>query len=193
MPSPIRLVVGLGNPGLKYEHTRHNVGFEVLDRLAKDANLCFKRSFVLRGLVATWQSGPSRVRLLKPQTYMNASGLALRRAMKRDRLAPEQVLVVYDDVELPVGTLRLRKQGGAGGHNGMKSIVEALDGAKNFARLRVGVGPRPSGDQLIDYVLGRWPEADADAVEALLKSGAEAVTQALQGSLDEVMNQINAA
>ena len=192
MPSPIRLVVGLGNPGANYEHTRHNVGFEVLDRLAEMSDLRFKRSFLLRGRVSTWQSGPLRVRLLKPQTYMNASGLAVRKAMKRDRLAPEQVLVVFDDVELPVGKLRLRKQGGAGGHNGVKSIVDALDGAKNFARLRVGVGPRPSGDALIDYVLGRWPETDADAVNNLLNSGANAVTQAMQDSLDVVMNQINA-
>jgi PTH1 family peptidyl-tRNA hydrolase len=185
------IIVGLGNPGPKYQHTPHNLGFEVLDVFAGNKELRFRRAFGLPARVAAWHKTEPHFRLLKPTTYMNRSGLAVCKALKRWKCGPEQLLVVFDDVELPLGTLRLKKKGGAGGHNGMTSIVQELDNRTDFARLRIGAGPRPSGDQLVETLLNPWkPELTAQ-VEELRAKGADALEIILQNGLDRAMNTLN--
>ncbi len=185
------LIVGLGNPGPEYDQTPHNLGFEVLDVLAASKDLRFRRAFGLPARVASWQKAQPHIRLLKPVTFMNRSGVAVRKACRRWKCGPEQLLVVFDDVELPLGTLRLKKKGGGGGHNGMASIIQELDNRTDFARLRVGVGPRPSGDQLVDYLLNPWNPEDAAKVENVRRKGAEALEIILRDGVDRAMNSLN--
>jgi PTH1 family peptidyl-tRNA hydrolase len=192
MAPGIRLVVGLGNPGSRYAQTPHNIGFDVLEALAAREKLRFRRGFLLRGWVSTWQREPSPVFLLKPRTFMNRSGESVVRALRRWGLRPEEMLLVYDDLELPLGRLRLRKQGGAGGHNGVSSVIAALGGEKDFPRLRVGVGPRPAGDSLVEYVLGPWPATAMDQVSGATTRAVEAVSRALRDGVDAAMNEFNA-
>lgn len=191
--SSIRLIVGLGNPGERYENTPHNIGFEVLDRLAAEEGLRFRRAFGLQSGVSTWHVAGSRIRLLKPRTFMNASGVAVRKAVKRWKLPPEQVLLVYDEVSLPLGRLRIRPRGGAAGHNGVASVIRELDNMTDFPRLRLGVGPRPSGDKLIDYLLGRWDADKAPLVEAERRLGVSALRAVAREGVETAMNTFNAA
>lgn len=187
----IRLVVGLGNPGERYDHTPHNIGFEVLDTLAKRHELRFRRVFGLQAWGATWHVAESDVRLLKPRTFMNRSGVAVRKALRRWKVEPEEMLLVFDDVALPLGRLRIRKKGSAGGHNGVTSVIRELDNLEDFPRLRLGVGPRPSGDQLISYLLGRWsPEAETKVAE-LREQGALALERILRDGVTPAMNHFN--
>jgi len=192
MAPGIRLVVGLGNPGSRYAQTPHNIGFDVLEALAAREGLRFRRGFLLRGWAATWQRDPSPVRLLKPRTYMNRSGDSVARALRRWRLRPEEMLLVYDDLELPLGRLRMRKQGGAGGHNGVSSVIQGLGGASGFPRLRIGVGPRPAGNALVEYVLSPWPESAKDNVAGVIPRAVEAVSRALRDGVEAAMNEFNA-
>ena len=192
MSASIQLVVGLGNPGPKYDNTPHNIGFEALDVLAAQQNLRFRRGFGLRAWVSTWHRDPSAVRLVKPRTFMNRSGEAVARAVRRWNLSPENVLIVYDDLELPLGRLRLRKRGSAGGHNGVTSVIHGLGESQDFPRLRIGVGPRPSGEELIRYVLSPWKDEVAEQVSQTRNRAAEAITCALQGDFEAAMNQFNA-
>jgi PTH1 family peptidyl-tRNA hydrolase len=185
------IIVGLGNPGPRYDHTPHNLGFEVLDRFASTKGLRFKRSFLLPARGVSWQKSDPHFCLIKPTTFMNRSGLAVKKALKRWKCGPERLLVVYDDVELPLGSLRLKGKGGAGGHNGMTSIVQELDNRTDFARLRLGAGPRPPGDQLVDYLLNPWnPEVSSD-VEALREKGAAALDTILREGVEASMNILN--
>lgn len=190
MSSPV-ILVGLGNPGPQYDHTPHNLGFEVLDRFAQDKGLRFRSTFLLPARGTSWQKPPSRIHLLKPTTYMNRSGVAVRKALKRWKCGPEQLLVIYDDVELPLGTLRLKKKGGAGGHNGMSSIFQELDNRTDFARLRLGAGPRPPGEQLVDYLLSPWDPEQDSMVNELREKGAAALDLILQEGVDNAMNILN--
>lgn len=191
MSSSIQLVVGLGNPGRIYRDTPHNIGFEVLDLLAARQNLRFKRGFGLRSWVSTWHREPSSVRLLKPRTFMNRSGEAVARAVRKWKLSPENVLIVYDDLELPLGRLRLRKRGSAGGHNGITSVIRGLEDSQEFPRLRIGVGPRPPGEELIRYVLSPWKDEVQKQVEESRNRAADAVTFVLEGDFEAAMNQFN--
>lgn len=192
MSSRIQLAVGLGNPGPRYENTPHNIGFEALDRVARRAGIRFRRGFGLRGWVSTWQRDPHTVRLLKPRTFMNASGESVARAVRRWGLSPEQVLLVFDDLDLPLGRLRVRKRGGAGTHNGVASVIRCLDGSEAFPRVRVGVGPRPPGEDLVEYVLSPWPEDARERVDAIRERAADAVERVLRGDLQAAMNEFNA-
>ncbi len=188
----IRLVVGLGNPGVRYDNSPHNIGFEALDRLAELEGLRFRRSFRLPGRVSSWHNPRPSAWLLKPRTFMNSSGVAVAKALKRWGLAPQQVLVVYDDLELPLGRTRVRKRGGAGGHNGMRSVISELGDVEDFPRLRLGVGPRPKGEDLIDFVLSPWPPAQREQVDLLRVRAAEAIRCAVTEGVDLAMNQFNA-
>ncbi len=192
MSSGIRMVVGLGNPGAEYGNTPHNIGFEVLDTLAGRHGLRFRRALGLPAWDAVWQKGDSSFLLLKPRTFMNESGRAVARAMAAEKLSPEQVLVVYDDLALPLGRMRLRKNGSAGGHNGVSSVIQSLGGRQDFPRLRVGVGPRPPGDALVSYVLSPWPKDLTETVETSRERGADALEHLLREGFDATMNLYNA-
>jgi PTH1 family peptidyl-tRNA hydrolase len=170
--SALQLVVGLGNPGDKYAGTRHNVGFMALDRLAAASGVSFRQQGKLHAQMAEVGQGQARLRLLKPQTFMNDSGRSIRAALDWFSLQPQQVLVVVDDMDLPLGRLRLRASGSAGGHNGLRSTISHL-GTQDFPRLRIGIGA-PAADpserraRTVGHVLGRFAPAEMPLLEAVL-------------------------
>ena len=190
-----RLIVGLGNPGAKYERTRHNIGFEIVDALAKrfpDVSLAENKRF--QGAVGEFRSGGERIVLIKPTTYMNKSGQAVRAVLDWYKLDPNAVLVVYDDMDLPTGKLRMRLSGGAGGHNGMKSIISHL-GTKEFPRLRVGIGSTEKGEArdsaVVSHVLGRFSPEDRKIVDAVIPMAADAIDFSLRKGVERSMNLYN--
>ena len=166
------LVVGLGNPGSEYEKTRHNAGFMLMDRFCADCGVTLsQRKF--NGEFGTARVKGRTVYLLKPHTFMNLSGQSVVACMSFYHLPIESVIVIHDDLDLPVGDVRAKEGGGAGGHNGLKSII-ALTGKQEFGRIRMGIG-RPEHGDVVNYVLGRFPEADLEAFESSLKIGAESL------------------
>ena len=183
------IVAGLGNPGGKYENTRHNVGFHVVDTLADRMGVRVdeKKHFALcgKGILAG-----QRVVLLKPQTYMNNSGQSLRAAADFYKVAPEEIIVISDDIDLEQGQLRIRLKGSAGGHNGLKSIIQHL-GAQDFPRVRVGIGGKPEGWDLADYVLGQLKGNDAEAMQNAYHTAADAVEVMISEGGDIAMNRYN--
>ncbi len=185
-------MAGLGNPGPDYEHTRHNVGFEVVDRLAEAAGILVRRH-ECRSLTGRGRVEAEPVLLAKPMTFMNASGEAIYGLLKKTQIDPEHLLVVVDEVELPLGALRLRARGSSGGHNGLKS-VEACLGTREYPRLRVGVrGPHYSRERdLAGYVLDRFSRAERAAVDEALDRAAEAVRVWVSRGIREAMNRFNA-
>lgn len=188
-PRP-KVVVGLGNPGPDYDATRHNVGWWVVDRFASDNGLGpFERR--KRALEASGELGGRPIRLLKPRTYMNRSGSALVALHQIEGFEVERdLLVVTDDATLPVGKVRFRRSGGAGGHNGLKSVAAAL-GTREYPRLRIGVGVAPAGATLTDWVLSPMPPEDEDAVLSLLPELSEAVGVWAEEGVDAAMNRFN--
>ncbi|HRQ87709.1 MAG TPA: aminoacyl-tRNA hydrolase [Bacteroidia bacterium] len=183
----IRLVVGLGNPGPEYEGTRHNIGFDLVDRLASARGAKWEKSHKLRSKTASAADG---LVLAKPLTFMNLSGNAVARLMRQQRLSPDRILVVYDDTALPPGGLRFRPGGSAGGHNGIKSIIEYL-GTEEFPRLRLGIGPAPAQGALVDHVLGRFDDGERREMEKVLEIAEDGVNYALSSGLEAAMNRYN--
>ena len=184
------LIVFLGNPGEEYEHTRHNVAWDVADALAEELNVPIQR-LKFRALTHVCDVGGQRAMLMKPVTYMNLSGQAAGEAARFYKLPPERVLVVCDDVALPPGKLRLRASGSAGGHNGLKSIAQHL-GSENYPRLRLGVGGKPHPDfDLADWVLARPQGEDAKAVDAAIQRAAQAIPKILERGVERAQEQIN--
>ena len=184
------LVVGLGNPGDKYENTRHNVGFMAVDELAERLHIPVQR-LKYKALTNTAEVGGKRVLLMKPVTYMNLSGEAVRQAAEFYKIPPERVLVISDDVSLPVGKLRIRKSGSAGGHNGLKSIIAQL-GSDRFPRLKIGVGEKPHPDyDMADWVLSKFVGEDRKMIEGAMKRAADAVECLLRDGADQAMNKFN--
>ena len=182
------LIAGLGNIGAEYAETRHNIGFKVLDALAGASNTLFTTGRY--GDLATLRHRGHSLLLLKPSTYMNLSGKAVRYWMEAERIAPENLLVISDDIALPFGTLRLRAKGSAGGHNGLKNIAELL-GTEEFARMRFGVGGDfPRGHQ-VDYVLGEWTADERAALPERLKIFGDAVLSFATIGLARTMNEYN--
>ena len=167
------LIVGLGNPGEKYAHTRHNAGFEVMSRLEKHWGVKLKKKLLLQGTAAEITDGEKKIVLCEPATFMNRSGECVKRLLSRYKVPQEQMLVIYDDIDLPPGRVRMRKSGGPGTHNGMRSIAGCL-GETNFARIRVGTGDRPAGEDLVSWVLGRPSGEEREAMEAAFDRAAEA-------------------
>ena len=168
----LQLVVGLGNPGSKYAGTRHNVGFMALERLAAGEGSGFRNQPKLHGLLAEVGQGDRRLRLLMPQTYMNDSGRSIRAALDWFSLGPDQLLVVVDDMDLPLGRLRLRQSGSAGGHNGLRSTISHL-GTQDFPRLRIGIGapaenPAERKARTVGHVLGKFSPAEQPTLDAVL-------------------------
>lgn len=186
-------MAGLGNPGPDYEQTRHNVGFEVVDRLAEAAGIAVRRH-ECRALTGRGRIDGAPVLLAKPMTYMNASGEAIFGLLKKTQTDPEDLLVVVDEVDLPLGILRLRPRGSSAGHNGLKS-VEACLGTREYPRLRIGVrGPHYSRERdLGDYVLDRFSRSERAAVDEALDRAAEAVRVWATRGIREAMNRFNAA
>lgn len=184
------LVVFLGNPGPKYENTRHNAGFMTADALAEDKGVSINRS-KYKALTAECQIGDEKVMLMKPQTFMNLSGEAVREAVKFYKLQPENVLVVSDDVSLPIGKLRIRQKGSAGGHNGLKSIISNL-GTDAFPRIKLGVGAPPHPDyDMADWVLSVFKNQDAVDMDEAAKRAAKAVESYIVNGPDKTMNLFN--
>ncbi len=184
------LIVGLGNPGTEYEKTRHNVGFTAVDAAAKEAGVKLDRA-KYRALTCEGMLSGQRVLFMKPTTFMNASGQAVAEAAKFYKIAPEHILVFSDDISLTPGRLRVRANGSAGGHNGLKSIIECI-GSSDFPRIKIGVGQKPSPDyDLADWVLGRMPSADAAAVDNRMKELVEGTKALLSGDLELAMRLCN--
>lgn len=185
-----QLIIGLGNPEPKYENTRHNVGFAAVDILAKAWQLSWQQNRRFQGLIAEGNAPlGNRVRLLKPLTYMNRSGQSVRAVIDWYKLPPESLLVIYDDMDLPVGRLRLRLSGSAGGHNGIKSIIVHL-GSQSFPRLRVGIG-KSGQKETISHVLGPFLGDEAQVIAEILQLAAEAVEVSLKEGVEKAMNLYN--
>lgn len=189
MDTPTKLIVGLGNPGKEYERTRHNIGFMVVDEFARRNGISVaKRDF--RALTGDGRVGETRVFLLKPQTYMNLSGESVSAFLRQKPLGLSEMIVVTDDIALPLAKLRLRANGSAGGHNGLKSLIAHLHSSE-FPRLRFGVGaPRDSSVQ-IDYVLGAFSRGEMKDVEEGLDRAVSALEVWLTDSLETAMNKFN--
>ena len=184
------LLVGLGNPGSKYESTRHNMGFLAVDGLARRKGFRFNK-LRFRAWTAEWMVNGEKVLVMKPVTYMNLSGEAVRQAVDFYKIPPERVLVVSDDTALAVGRLRIRKGGSAGGHNGLKNIIQHL-GTDQFPRVRVGVGEKPHPDyDMADWVLGKFQGEDKKAIDGAVKRAADAVECLLKEGPDRAMNRFN--
>ena len=195
MADVLRLVVGLGNPGTKYEGTRHNIGFMALERMAPREGFSFRQQSKLHGLAAEHGIGESRLRLLMPQTYMNDSGRSIRAALDWFGFTPEQLLVLVDDMDIPLGRLRLRAQGSAGGHNGLRSTIQHL-GTQAFPRLRIGIGapadnPAERRARTVSHVLGSFSRAEQPEVDAVLDGVLEAIQRIQRQGLDRAGNWIN--
>ena len=184
------LLVCLGNPGDQYENTRHNAGYMVADELADRAGIPIQK-LKYRALTNTTQIGGQKVLIMKPITYMNLSGEAVRQAVDFYKVPADRVLVVSDDTALAVGRLRIRKGGSAGGHNGLKNIIQHL-GTDQFPRVRLGVGEKPHPDyDLADWVLGKFQGEDKKAMDASVKRAADAIECILYQGLDKGMNLFN--
>lgn len=184
------LVVGLGNPGSQYARTRHNVGFRALELLAQQQNVKINRA-KFSGLTASTQLGGQKALLLLPQTFMNLSGQAVQQAAAYYRIPPERILVLFDDISLPVGRLRVRPHGSAGGHNGIKSIIACL-GSQDFPRVKIGVGAKPHPDfDLADWVLSTFSSQEEAALGPALSHAVEAAVEILQNGASSAMNRYN--
>ena len=186
---PPWIVVGLGNPGAEYRNTRHNVGWWCLDELVRRTNADLNRKRKeLR--FAEVEIGGNRAVLAYPRTFMNRSGMALSCLTNRFKTGPEQVLIVTDDINLSPGSVRIRKKGGPGGHNGLKSIITAL-GTNEFPRVRIGVGNPESSSEQVDHVLGTLDPASRELVTAASIRAADAITMIVNGDIDNAMNKFN--
>lgn len=189
MPDVRKLVVGLGNPGPKYERTRHNVGYFVADALANRHGIVLKQH---RGVaLAGWgRFDGTRLGVAKPITFMNRSGRAVREVARYYDVAPDDVLVVFDDLNLPLGKIRLRLGGSAGGHNGVQSVIDAM-GTDAFARLRLGIGGAFGRGQQVDYVLSPFSSYERDAVDGMLVQAREAAETFAREGIEVAMNRHN--
>ena len=184
------LIAGLGNPGREYENTRHNAGFASIDRLAEKNHISIDMK-KFQALCGTGYIGGQKVLLLKPQTYMNLSGESLRAACDFFKIDPEQeLIVIYDDISLAPGQLRIRAKGSAGGHNGIKSIIAHL-GTQVFLRVKVGVGEKPQGWDLADYVLGHFSKDEQQVMQESFDRAADAAAALLTEEVQQVMNEYN--
>lgn len=184
------LIVGLGNPEPEYSYTRHNMGFCVVNKLAKKHNITIEK----RGFKALYGTGiieNQKVIICKPQTYMNLSGESVVEIAKYYKIKNDEIIVIYDDIDIMPSTVRLRKKGGAGTHNGMKSVVQNL-GTQDFSRIRIGIGSPEEKNELINYVIGKLTNEEYSKLENGIDLGVQAVEEILKVGVDNAMNIINA-
>jgi peptidyl-tRNA hydrolase, PTH1 family len=187
----VKLVVGLGNPGRKHERTRHNLGFLIIDQIARQNRVTIKKK-LCEALVGEWSNDGERVLLAKPQTYMNRSGESVQCLLDHFRSAPEDLIVIYDDLDLAFGRIRIRPTGGAGGHRGVVSILETLSGAQ-FYRVRVGIGRPPDGVDPVDFVLEHFSLQEIDQLDEVVSRASDAVVSLLREGGQRAMEQYNRA
>lgn len=185
----IRLLVGLGNPGRRYRLTRHNVGFMVIEEIGRRHGAADGRE-APHALVERVELQGETVVLARPTLFMNRSGPAVRALLDRERLEPDQVLVICDDLAIPFGALRVRRQGSHGGHNGLRSIIEAL-GTRTFPRLRIGIGPADSPEEHVDFVLGRFPAGERGRLAEVIGAAADCAETAVREGIEQAMNRFN--
>ena len=186
----IYLIVGLGNPGPKYAHTRHNAGFDVTERLERELDVRLKKKLFFPGEIAEIAEGEKKIVLCRPLTFMNRSGECVRQLLRRFGCGPERMMVIYDDIDLPPGRVRIRKNGGPGTHNGMRSIAECI-GNTDFPRIRVGTGDRPAGQELTDWVLGRCAPEEQKQMDEAFDRAAESALRWVREGIDAAMNAGN--
>ena len=191
MPAPNYCIAGLGNPGERYNGSRHNLGFRVVDEIARERSTDIRR-LEYQALTAGLTVGRSEVLLMKPQTYMNRSGESVAEALGTLALDAASLVVVYDDLDLPVGRIRVRRGGGSGGHRGVASIIEST-GESGFTRVRIGIGRPPVGVAVEDFVLQRFEDAEMDTVESAVSRAAQAVSVIGEDGVEPAMRIFNPA
>ena len=190
MGKEICLIVGLGNPGEKYAHTRHNAGYDAMEKLAEKLGVSLRKRLLLKGMTAKVQDGDRKIILCEPTTFMNNSGKCVKRLLWWYRCLPEQMIVIYDDIDLPPGNVRIRKNGGPGTHNGMRSIVGCI-GSQEFPRIRIGTGDRPAGADLVEWVLGRSEGEERERMEKAFEHAAESALVWVRSGINAAMNTGN--
>ena len=188
--SMIKLIVGLGNPGQQYEKTRHNAGFLFLDSLATERSCAWSNKTGFQGLMAECNIADEKILLLKPQAFMNRSGQSVGKVARYYKLIPEEILVVHDELDFDAGVLKLKKDGGHAGHNGLRDIIAHL-GTKDFYRLRIGIGRPVAGKEVIDYVLSAPSKNDSQLMLSAIDHGKGFIDQIIAGDMAAVMNKMN--
>jgi PTH1 family peptidyl-tRNA hydrolase len=186
----VRVIFGLGNPGQRYKNNRHNVGFMILDAFAKSHNFTFRRKLLLSAAVAPLTIHKTSALLIKPLTFMNYSGLCIKKIITHYGVLRQNLLIVYDDVDLPLGCIRMRKRGSSAGHRGMASIIERL-GTEDIQRLRIGIGPHPRGD-VTHYVLSNFAQSEKKMLGSTIEQATSALSDWLSFGCDYVMQHYNA-
>jgi PTH1 family peptidyl-tRNA hydrolase len=187
----MKLIVGLGNPGEEYQRTRHNIGFQVVNCIAASRAVAIRRE-LCGALTGEWTEDSTRIVLAKPQTYMNRSGASVKDLLTEFNASPADLVVIYDDLDLPFGRIRIRPQGGAGGHRGMASILDDLGGA-DFVRVRIGVGRPPEGIEAADYVLSPFTAAEADRLDGVIERAVDATLTVVRQGTEAAMRAFNPA
>lgn len=185
----MKLIIGLGNPGTKYINTRHNIGFEAIDALSESYNIDIKKS-KFKAFFGEGKIRSNRVLLVKPQTYMNLSGESVAAFASWYKISPENILIIYDDVSLPIGQIRIRTKGSAGGHNGIKSIIQNL-GRDDFERIKIGINEKPAGWDLANYVLSKFTEDERIELDKTIKDVTKATEMIITKGIQEAMNVYN--
>ena len=184
----MKMIVGLGNPGKEYENTRHNAGFMILDTYAKEHNIDdFKKKF--NGLYSSFVKNDETVILLKPQSYMNLSGTVIKKFASFYKIKPENILVIHDDLDLPVGKIKIKYKGSSGGHNGIKNIIENLK-TENFPRFKIGIG-KDDNINYIDYVVGKFSKNDLEKISKIFCFSSNVIDDFLNYDIEKVMSKYN--
>lgn len=183
------LIVGLGNPESEYANTRHNMGFDTINEIAKKNNITVTKN-KFKGLYETGIIEGKKVILLKPQTYMNLSGESIKEIVDFYNIKPEEIIVIYDDIDIEKGKIKIRKKGGPGSHNGMKSVIQELNSTE-FGRIRVGIGKPQFKNDMINYVIGSIPKEEQEILQQGVKKAVEAIEEILKNGIDIAMNKFN--
>lgn len=184
----IKALVGLGNPGPKYKDTKHNIGFNVIDNIVYKLKL---KNYIEKYMSIVYHIKEKDVYLIKPQTFMNNSGIALKQFVEKTKTEPQNILVIYDDMDLEIGSIKLKPSGGSGGHNGVESIIRELR-TQDFPRLRVGIGRPPSKEQVVDYVLSSFEYKDLPIIKKAIEKASDCALRSIDEPLELVMNVCNA-